>query len=110
MLTGRRIQLSDLLVDGYLEPLSALAEKAFRENRGLAADASLEDAGFRFKDNRFVLTDNFALDSAGLLFHYNEYEIAAYVYGEQRVVLSYDLIGGLLPREGVLEGVARGRQ
>lgn len=90
--TGRPVALDDLLVAGNRERLLEIAERRFRQVRGLAADEDLGEAGFWFSGGpggdsgdsgevTFELTDNFALTADGLLFHYNPYDIAPYALG-----------------------------
>jgi hypothetical protein len=104
--SGRRLELSDLLAPGYEAKLDSLAESEFRSERNISPDSSLETAGYKFKEGNFSLPTNFAVDTAGILFYYNEYEIAAYVNGPQQLRLSFEAIAGLIPHNGYLARIA----
>ncbi|HSF16443.1 MAG TPA: RsiV family protein [Vicinamibacteria bacterium] len=94
--TGERLTLTKVLVEGKLEELRLVAEDRFREVRGLDANTDLEEAGFRFEEKRFTLTENFAVEANGLSFYYNPGEVAPYSLGPTEIRLSYDELNGLL--------------
>lgn len=75
-----------------LEELTRLGEKYFRQDQKLKPGISYEEAGYWFKDNQFYLTDNFAFTHEGLLFYYNEYEVAPYSMGAIYFVVPYTII------------------
>lgn len=100
--SGRVLQLDDLLVEDYERKLTLAAELAFRANNNLEPEKPWSETNFEFDNNQFHLPENFAVDSAGLLFHYNEYEIAAYVYGEPKVRLGFGDFKALIPPAGLL--------
>lgn len=90
--TGERVQLSDILSADALDRLNTIAEKNFRRDREIPDNLSLEEAGYWFKDNQFMLNDNFAVGKSGLIFHFNQYEIAPYAFGPIDVTIGYDQI------------------
>jgi hypothetical protein len=90
--TGDSLGLGMIFNPKNLEELSRLGEKYFREDQKLKHDESFEDAGYWFKDNQFFLTDNFAFTHEGLLFYYNEYEVAPYSLGAIYFVVPYSII------------------
>lgn len=61
--------------------LLALAEAAFRKERGFPATGSLNDQGMQFEKDRFVLPAELALGKEGLIFFYNAYEVGPYAAG-----------------------------
>lgn len=78
------------ILDRYDETqLLKLAEDRFRKIHSLSETKDLNDAGFMFENGRFVLPENMALTSEGVLFVYNSYEVAAYSEGETRFVIPY---------------------
>ena len=89
------MQLSDILIDGYQQPLNKLAERVFRKQEKLADTASLTH-GYFFKDDLFSVNDNFLVSPTGLLFYYNEYEIKPYVAGPTELLIPYSKIKSLL--------------
>lgn len=96
VVTGEKLRLSDIVSETRQEELRLLAERAFRKVRGLEPDADLTEAGFAFDEDRFTLTENFAIDDDGLSFYYNHDEIAPYSQGATEVRLGYEELDGLL--------------
>jgi len=90
--TGDSLGLAMIFNPENLKELSSIGEKYFRKDQKLKANISYEDAGYWFKDDKFYLTDNFAFTHEGLLFYYNEYEIAPYSMGAIYFVVPYSLI------------------
>lgn len=93
---GKKLSLSDVVPATKQEELRLLAERAFREVRGLEPEADLTGAGFEFEEDRFTLTDNFAIEDEGLSFYYNPSDIAPYSEGPTEIRLTYDELEGLL--------------
>ena len=104
-MTGARKVLTDVLAEGALPDAVALAEARFREVRGIAAGATLKDAGFTFENDTFVLSENFSLRDDGLAFYYNPYDVAPYAMGATEIVLSPHEVRSLLkPAYALTEG------
>ena len=104
---GLEVALDDILVDGYEARLNAVGENIFREVRGLKKDESLEDAGFSFEGGVFSLNDNFGISADGLIFYFNDYEIAPHVMGPTELTIPYDEIPSLMKEDSILKGVAK---
>ncbi|MFH1279434.1 MAG: DUF3298 domain-containing protein [Candidatus Eisenbacteria bacterium] len=96
---GRRLSLADLLEQGKSEELDALAERRFREARGIGRGEDLSAAGFAFEGGRFRPGTNFAAVEEGLLFHFDPYEVGSYAAGPTDFLLSWDDLGKILKRE-----------
>jgi len=94
--TGAVVALGDILKDNYEQQLTLQAEKNFREKYKLSSTASLQENGFDFPDDAFQLTDNYGFTDEGIVFYYNNYEIAAYVNGPTELVVPYQSLGELL--------------
>lgn len=94
--TGEPLALEDLVAAGSGPRLDALGERHFREEREIPETESLEEAGFWFEDDRFRLPDNFAVTGEGLVFVFNPYEVAPYVFGPTRITLPWAELRGLL--------------
>jgi len=107
MSDGSLIDLKDILVEGYRKQLTRAAEMAFRADRQLDEDDSLEEAGFWFEGGEFDLNDNFGIAAGGLVFHFGYYEIAPYAMGPTEIVVPYDKISSLIRTDGLLKGVVR---
>jgi hypothetical protein len=103
--SGKPIKLSDILVPDCGAQLNTIAEKKFRELKGLKPNESLSDAGFDFKDNKFSLNDNFLIGKFGITFYYNSYEIAPYAVGPTELVLDYSEIKDLIRTDGPLSSM-----
>jgi len=95
----QRLSLDDIVARPYRNELTAVAERYFRRQEGLAVDESLEDRYF-FDDGHFSIPDNFALGSDSLLFLYNIYEIKPYVDGQTALRVPYSEIDRLLTDRG----------
>jgi len=97
--SGRRIKLSDLFTQTGLDSVTRLSEAAFRAQREIPADASLDASRYWFEGGRFRLAENVALVRGGLEVYYNEYEVMPYADGPTEIVLPWASLGGLvLPR------------
>ena len=73
-----------------------LIDTRFRRMMGLTKTERLDsEKGTLFK-NSIQFNQNFALTNKGVSFLYNEYEIAAYVYGQTEVDLSYKELAGII--------------
>jgi hypothetical protein len=100
--TGNEIKINDLFKDDYKTNLNRLGEKIFRKKFDVAPGKNLEDAGFWFKNNKFALNDNFGFTVAGILFQFNQYEIAPYVFGAPDVVIPYNKLKDIIKDGSIL--------
>lgn len=101
----QEVKLADLLLPGYEAELNITGEVIFREIREIPTGADLKGAGFEFENNQFSLndkTDRFAVTDKGLLFYFNNYEIAPYVDGPTEVLIPYTKIQNLIDPNGLL--------
>lgn len=95
----KKLSLDDVLLADSKDRFRKLAEHYFRKFHELSEDTNLAEAGFEFPDNKFALSDNFALLKRGIMIYYNSYDIAAYVVGPTELLIPYtDLEGMLRPR------------
>lgn len=99
---GKRINLFDLFKDENISELNSISEKIFRKDKKLGPEANLEEAGFWFKDNKFILNENFGIKDDGLVFYFNPYEIAPYSMGSTEIFIPYDEIKNLIKEDGWL--------
>ncbi|NJM64564.1 MAG: DUF3298 and DUF4163 domain-containing protein [Acaryochloris sp. RU_4_1] len=100
--TGKPIRLSDLLVKGYAPKLNTIAEKHFRQVRKLAANESLNRAGFWFEKDQFQVNTNFVISPQGLIFFFNPYEIAPYASGSTEIQIPYTEFQNLIKDKTLL--------
>ena len=101
---GVSIGLGDVLEEGYEGRLTTVAEARFREARGIEEGDSLNEAGFWFDGDAFNLNDNFGITEEGLVFYFNDYEIAPHAMGPTEITIPYDEISTLIDWEGLLKG------
>lgn len=85
--TGRRLGLADLVAPDGESRLVEMGERELRKMRELSPEQSLEEAGFTFEGNKFVLSQEIAVLEEGLAIHYNPYEIGPYVMGSTEIVI-----------------------
>ncbi len=90
--SGKKIYLDDVFIQGYKNKLIAIAEKKFRAQLKIGENANLDDEGFWFTGKVFSITENFWLDSIGIHFLYNPYEVAAYTVGTIEIEIGYNEI------------------
>jgi hypothetical protein len=87
------LRLSDVFKPNFEKALGKALENAFRKQRGIKANESLEDTLF---DDEIVPNDNFCLTPQGILFNYTPAEIASYAQGEIRIFLPLETIKEIL--------------
>ncbi len=97
--TGQITTLAELLVPDGMARLEALAEQRFRADRQIEAGMKLSDAGFNFPDDKFTLSKDWGASPAGLVIHYNDYEIAPHSTGPTTIVLPWSDIRVLIRKE-----------
>lgn len=89
------IQLDDLFVSDYKEPLTDLLWNQLMADNRVATRQELEDMGYAATGD-LTPTENFYLGREGITFYYNVYDIAPYVMGPIEITLPYDAIRHLL--------------
>lgn len=78
---GQYLNLDSIIKASKMSELLALGESFFRNEYRIGETASLNEEGFWFEEDRFRFPEVFTLDTAGLHFHYNTYDIAPYAMG-----------------------------
>ena len=91
----KNLALEDILINGYKDKLTSIADTIFRKEEKLSDTASLADNYF-FKGNKFTLNRNFLITPLGLRFLYNIYEIKPYAAGSTDVFIPYTQLKPLL--------------
>ncbi|WP_219226122.1 DUF3298 and DUF4163 domain-containing protein [Pedobacter antarcticus] len=99
--SGNVITLDSLVKTDSKTQLVAVAEKIFRKNEKLSANASLSD-GYFFDGGKFALAQTFTLSPEGLMFLYNPYEIKPYAAGVTELIIPYSQIKEFLKPASVL--------
>lgn len=85
--TGKTIPIDNLFQN--LEELKKMVEKKFRVKYQIPQKGSINQTGYLFEDETFQLPKNIIFTNDGLLFHYNQYEAAAYVEGPKTLFIPY---------------------
>jgi hypothetical protein len=100
--TGESVTLAGLLVPDGREKLAALAENRFRAGRQIEAGRKLSEAGYSFAGDKFTLSRTWGVSAAGLVIHYNDYEIAPHSTGPATIELPWSEIRALIRKEAGL--------
>lgn len=95
--TGSELKLEDFFED--IGDLTFIAEDIFRADQEIPDDQTLNDAGFWFDDNVFVLNDNFVFNENSVDFLFNTYEIADYATGALYLTIPMERVKHLLKRK-----------
>jgi hypothetical protein len=90
--TGENVLLAHELEAGFENDLTAIAEKIFRNVRQIPEAASLSSSYFDFPENKFRLTNTYGFTKRGIVFYYNNYEVAPYAMGPTEVTVPYEKI------------------
>ncbi|TYR31209.1 DUF3298 and DUF4163 domain-containing protein [Sphingobacterium phlebotomi] len=93
----RKLSLTDLFQDTLA--LRQIVESHFRKQEQLSDTSSYGSAYF-FDEGTFTLADNFGLTQAGLLFHYNPYEIKSYADGPTTLLIPYSALADTMTEKG----------
>lgn len=94
--TGKFILKKDLLKDE--KQLEKIAENIFRTQKQIPTEKSLSDYDYFWVGGKFYLNENFAILDSGLVFLYNNYEIAPYSQGQTEVFLPNSAISKFVKR------------
>jgi hypothetical protein len=95
--SGERFTLEDIIIPGSEAALKAEVEAALRDISSLAAGEPLSN-GYYFEDT-VEPSGNFFLNSRGLGFHWDPYEIAPYATGSVEIIIPYNnIMNQLSPR------------
>ena len=96
--TGTEFTLDNLLKPDYNETLTQIGDKIFRQTKQLSDTASLTDNYFEFPEDKFELNKNYGFKKEGIVFYYNNYEIAPYAAGPTEVLIPYNDLKDLLKK------------
>ena len=92
---GKEVSLQELFKPGFTKDLNNVVAKEFRKVRNITSNNSLNKEGFWFEENQNIFNENFGLTEKGILFYYNPYEVAPYVFGPTLVEIPYSEIEGI---------------
>ncbi|WP_375562937.1 RsiV family protein [Bernardetia sp. OM2101] len=103
--TGEQIELEELFEKDFMPQLTKVAEEVFRNKYGFKDIEDFSKEGIQFKDNKFVLNNNYALSKGGITFRFNEDEIAAHSMGSFEIFIPYSSIKSLVKKDSPLQEV-----
>lgn len=92
--TGRDLKLANLFSPGFYDKLGILITGRIKENLSISKDDLLSNYGY-FAD-KVEPTENFYINTSGIGFHYNTYEIAGMESGPQDIFIPFSDINQLL--------------
>ncbi len=101
LLTGKKVEYKDVFREDATDALSDLLTFQLKKNIGVASDVNLKSEGY-FVDT-IQPNYNIYVNSTGIGFVYNSYEIAPYAMGQTKIHLDFNEVEGLLKEENPLE-------
>lgn len=96
--TASFVTEEDIFVDNFQDALAQMLLDKIADQNHVADPKELENIGF-FSIDEIYPNGNFLIDSDGITYTFNEYEIAAYVVGATKVHLSYKELSLLLKED-----------
>lgn len=100
--TGSQLKLADIFVPKFAARLNNHINRAFRRKNGLSTMDQLDQPKgnfFGLSVKQLNYTNNFALSNEGIIFVYNEYEIAAYANGITEILIPWSELHPLLKED-----------
>ena len=101
--TAEPITLKDVLVQNYESQLNQIGEKIFKSHHGLQDATDLGKEGYTFPNNKFKLSNNYGFTKQGVVFQYNEGEIAPHAMGSPKIIIPYNELKPLIKKNSMLE-------
>ena len=98
---GGELELDDFLKPGFETELNKLIDRQFRKDNNLSQTEDLTTGAWLF-ENKIEYNNNFAFTKDGLLFFYNQYEIAPYAAGTIEVLIKYEDLSDLISDINIL--------
>ncbi len=77
--TGKRLSNKELFKKH--SEFERYAEKAFRKEKNIPENESINSTGFFFENDKFVLPENIGFTESEMILYYNPYEISSYAEG-----------------------------
>lgn len=99
--SGKVLELDDFLKPGFETELNKLIDRQFRKDNNLSQTEDLTTGAWLF-ENKIEYNNNFAFTKDGLLFFYNQYEIAPYAAGTIEVLIKYEDLSDLISDINIL--------
>lgn len=103
--TGKVLTEEDIFIEDYQEDLAKILVSEIASQNSVADSKELENIGF-FSIDEIYPNKNFYVNDKGLVYTFNEYEIAAYAVGAITVQLPFEQISHILKKEGPVAAIA----
>jgi hypothetical protein len=95
--TGREMKLADIFAPGFYDKLGSMITNRIKDQLSIGKDDLLSSNGF-FTD-LVDPTENFYINTTGIGFHYNTYEIAGTEAGPQDIFIPFSEVKHLLDNQ-----------
>ena len=95
-INGNTVTLDDILEPGYKEKLTELLTAKLLEQHNARSIREAQETGFFINESGVPIPSSYTFDNNGIMFIYNTYEIAPYVFGAIHLTLTYDELKVLL--------------
>jgi hypothetical protein len=105
--TGNEIKPDDIFTSDYKTTLDKLGEKPFREFYKLKPADDFEASGFWFTNNKFSLNENFGFNPEGVVFQFNQYEVAPYALGAASITIPYKKLKEIIKENSLLDYIIK---
>lgn len=87
--TGATVTLEQFFKPGFEAALAQAGEHYFKNARELSDTATYRNNSIEFPGDQFALNSNYGFGEDGVVFYYNNYEIAPYAAGPTEFVIPY---------------------
>ena len=95
-INGNTVTLDDILKPEYTEELTALLTAKLLKEHNARSIKEAQEIGFFISEPGVPIPSSYTFDNNGIMFIYNTYEIAPYVFGAIHLTLTYDELKDLL--------------
>ncbi len=102
----RPLTLEDIFIGEYKEPLTNILWSQLMAKQKVKSREALEDMGY-CSTGELTPIENFYLDSKGITFYYNVYEITPYAMGPVEISVPYEMIQHWLNNNPVIQELAK---
>lgn len=101
---GNRLSFESIASDNAsIEKLEEINIQQFRKSKNIAANTTIEGAGYFVNGNKLPLPSSFAITKDGLLMSYNYYEVACYADGVTEYLIPFDDLKGIIKDKFIIK-------
>lgn len=102
--TGKFVEEDDFAGVNYSRNLAELMVKKLAQKNGLTNPEELENIGY-INIAEMVPNNNFTLDTKGITYYFNEYEIGAYFLGITQIFIPYEELKMYLSQDNPISAI-----